>query len=270
MAASALQQVYQLHISLNNIEPNIWRRILVPSEITLDILHITIQKVMGWEDEHLHLFIDGNKQYGTHEPDWDELGADHGDESVVQLKQVLSAPDQTLLYEYDFGDSWLHTIKLEEIKSVEEVENSPFCLEGERTCPPENCGGIPGYYNLLEIMADPKHEEYEDTLLWLGSQFDPDAFDLNEINSISDEPYLDEEEELCAQVEAQQIVLNLLFKTLKTKHPDTYELLYQSCIEASNEAREVLGAVSEVEPYAHCLADNIESLFDGDGSDQIH
>ena len=154
MAVSPLRRVYQLHISLNDIEPMIWRRILVPSEITLDVLHLCIQNVMGWQDEHLHLFIDGDKQYGTHEPGWDELGAEHEDERAVRLRQILTRPKQNLLYKYDFGDSWLHTIKLEEIKSIEEVEDSQFCLDGERACPPENCGSVPGYYHLLEVMAD--------------------------------------------------------------------------------------------------------------------
>ena len=195
MAVTPLQQAYQLHISLNDIEPMIWRRILVPSDITLDILHLSIQDAMGWQDEHLHLFIDGNKQYGSHDPDWDEFGAEYGDECEVQLRQVLSRPNKTLLYEYDFGDSWQHTIKLEEIKSVEEVEDSPFCLGGERACPPENCGGIPGYYHLLAVMADPNHKEYEDMSLWFGGVFDPDAISLDEINTIPEDSYLDEEDD---------------------------------------------------------------------------
>lgn len=99
----------------------------------------------------------------------------------MRLDQIVSEGDK-LIYEYDFGDGWEHKIRIEKILPAEKGKRYPVCLAGKRACPPEDCGGPPGYERLLEVLRDPKHEEYEETLEWLGGPFDPEAFDVNEVN----------------------------------------------------------------------------------------
>ncbi|GIU52759.1 hypothetical protein TUM4438_46200 [Shewanella sairae] len=272
MGVLPLRHVYQLHVSLNDIEPAIWRRILVPSEVTLDVLHLLIQKAMGWQDEHLHQFIAGSKLYSDYHPDWDEFGADFEDESTVRIRHILTSPNQTLTYTYDFGDNWQHTIRLEEIKSPDDVDGEQLCIAGERACPPENCGSVPGYYQLLEIMADPEHRDYEDTLFWLGGNFDPDFFSLDVINSFDESSMFDAGNEFFARIEAQEIVMNQLLKTLKNTHPETYHHLHKACMQASKDARSERSSDEGRDQYTSAIADTIDSFFDfdEDGTRQVH
>lgn len=100
-------------------------------------------------------------------------------ERNVRLDQIAAQGDK-LIYEYDFGDGWEHELKIEKVLPAEKGQRYPACLAGKRACPPEDCGGPWGYQNLIEILANPKHEEYEEMREWVPPDFDAEAFDLNE------------------------------------------------------------------------------------------
>jgi len=184
--AKPLKGVYELKITLENSDPPIWRRFAVPANVTLETLHDVIQIVMGWEECHLHQFITKDKKYyGAKYPG---LGFAREDETIderkVKLSELMPRRKARLVYEYDFGDGWRHMLEVIEIGTPEPGVRYPVCLAGERACPPEDCGGIWGYYNLLEAIIDPKHENHDDMVEWLGGPFDPEHFDLKEINRL--------------------------------------------------------------------------------------
>ena len=174
-----LRQVYQLHIQLEHIEPPIWRRLLIDSRLGLTELHTAIQAVMGWYDSHLHEFGFRDHRYGIPDED-NELGL--LDERKYRIDQLLKKPQDTLEYLYDYGDYWQHRVTLEAIKPWDLKVAVPRCIDGGRACPPEDCGGPPGYAELLEIMADPAHPEHQETLEILGDEFEPDSFDVQYAN----------------------------------------------------------------------------------------
>jgi hypothetical protein len=172
--------VYQLKITLQGSKPPVWRRILVPGNLTLDKLHDVLQVAMGWEDYHLHQFIADDVSYSTPDPeDWVEVS----DERKVRLNRLLKEPGQSLLYEYDFGDSWEHTVLLEEIIKSEQMLLHPVCIAGKQACPPEDSGGIWGYEQFQEAIRDPKHPEHKEMKAWIGGGFNPEAFDLVSVNA---------------------------------------------------------------------------------------
>ncbi|MGE3728785.1 MAG: plasmid pRiA4b ORF-3 family protein [Candidatus Sericytochromatia bacterium] len=176
--------VYQLKISLNFSEPLIWRRFLVDGDTTLDEFHDLIQTVMGWGNEHLYQFIINDRMYGD-----GELGtsSQRADSSEVTLGSLIKRPKTTFIYEYDFGDGWEHEIVVEKIRprSHFDVAFIPFCLEGEQACPLEDCGGIFGYYEILDALKDPAHPQHAEMVeAWgeLGSDLDPESFELKWVN----------------------------------------------------------------------------------------
>ena len=178
-------EVYQLKITISGSNPTIWRRFLVDSEINLYILHNIIQIVMGWTDSHLHHYRENNVFYGTPQPDpgWDfNSKFKTVDERKYKINQILTRPKMKILYEYDFGDSWWHELVLEKILEKDNKVNPPICLDGAMACLPEDCGGIGGYYNMLEIIKNPDEPEYKDMIDWLGDEFDPEKIDLEAIN----------------------------------------------------------------------------------------
>jgi len=172
--------MYQLKISLQGFSPEIWRRVLVNSDITLEDLHIVIQYAMGWYNCHLYQFIERENYYA---PKKFELGGCK-DTAKFKLNSILISAKQKLQYEYDFGDGWLHEIVLEKILPIDSKIQLPKCTGGKMNCPPEDCGGVWGYADLLDIISNPEHDEYEDTIEWLGEDFDPEYFNLEETNSI--------------------------------------------------------------------------------------
>ena len=179
MATRQLRNIYQIKISLIGAKPPISRTVLVPSNLKLAAFHDVIQVVMGWTDSHLHQFIANNEFYGI--PD-DDFELEMEDESKYKLSQLLSKEKESFIYEYDFGDSWEHKILLEKIHPFDTKIVLPVCIKGKRACPPEDCGGIWGYEELLETISDPKHPDHENMLEWLGGEFDPEEFDLEAIN----------------------------------------------------------------------------------------
>jgi hypothetical protein len=173
--------VYQIKVSLNGSHPPIWRRILVPDNTTLLKLHDILQIVMGWEESHLHAFSIDGQSYG--DPEDDEYG-DLGtiNEKRVRLNQVIPGEKFQFKYEYDFGDSWEHTLLVEKVLPPEAGVHYPVCVKGKRACPPEDVGGVWGYEEFLEAIKDPNHSEHDTYLEWAGEDFDPEAFDLEQIN----------------------------------------------------------------------------------------
>jgi len=174
-------QIYQLKITLRGIRPPIWRRVQVPGDISLGKLHRIIQAVMGWDDYHLHQFEVDRTYYGPPSPKDEFWGFEMKNEHLARLNRIAPREKDKFTYEYDFGDSWKHEILVEKILPPEEGVRYPRCIKGRRACPPEDCGGIWGYENLLEILRDPNHPEHESMLEWSG-EFDPEEFDLEAAN----------------------------------------------------------------------------------------
>jgi hypothetical protein len=177
------QEIYQLKITLLGTKPPIWRRLLVPAAVTLEVLHDILQLAMGWYDSHLHEFRVGKKRFGKPDPEDGFMDLPEiGDEHTAHLFQVLGRTGAKAIYTYDFGDSWEHAIVVEKVLPPELGVSYPLCVGGRLQCPPEDCGGIPGYYNLLEAIQDPAHEEHENMLDWLGGDYDPSAFSADDVN----------------------------------------------------------------------------------------
>jgi hypothetical protein len=176
------RQVYQIKVALLETEPSIWRRFLVPSSVTLHRLHLILQDVMGWSNYHLYRFKIGSEEYGEPHPDNEFNELNFKNSRRTKLGQVVTKKGKVFQYEYDFGDSWEHMLLVEDILEYQPDMRYPVCLTGERACPPEDCGGPHGYADLLETIADPGHEDYQDMMTWLGGNFDPDAFDIEIVN----------------------------------------------------------------------------------------
>jgi len=176
------QNIYQLKVTLKESKPSIWRQFQVPSNITLHRLHLIIQSVMGWTNSHLYRFEIGGVQYSVPDPEDDFNRLHFVDSRKTQLGKVVPADKAMFAYEYDFGDSWEHQVLVEKIIPPEPSTQYPVCLAGKRACPPEDCGGISGYDELLEIIRDPTHEEYDGMMEWLGGSFDPEKFDIDLVN----------------------------------------------------------------------------------------
>jgi len=173
------KNTYQLYVTLFGIEPQIWRRILVPGSMILRQFHDVLQIAFGWEDYHLHSFRTKKKYYEDAEMNPEAEGED---ERKFKLNELLLKQGSSMIYEYDFGDGWELHIVLEKILPFDAKQKAPVCLEGERSAPPEDCGGIWGYSELLEAIKDSSHPEHEEMLEWVGEDFDPECFDLKEIN----------------------------------------------------------------------------------------
>ena len=176
-------KVLTLKVTLVDSAPPIWRRLEVLSSMTLGNLHYTVQIAMGWTNSHLHDFHIAGRRYGRPHSDDAIYGDAPLHEDTITLSQVVKRKGSKMEYQYDFGDSWEHEILLEGIAEPEPSVYYPRCVAGEMRCPPDDCGGLYGYYDMLEILKDPEHEEYETWREWLPSDFAADAFDLTAINA---------------------------------------------------------------------------------------
>ena len=181
--------VYQFKLSMIGITPQIWRRIQVPENYTFLDLHYAIQAAMEWEDYHLHEFEILNPKTGIIERIGTESEGfeDFGEEPLVPEKKAkisnyFTLENKVALYTYDFGDNWQVKVRLEKILPKTEGVEYPICTGGKRAAVPEDIGGIGGYEDMLEIINDPSHPEYEDTIEWLGEDFDPEHFDPKDIS----------------------------------------------------------------------------------------
>jgi hypothetical protein len=175
------RSVHRVKITMRGARPPIWRRLEVPSQITLQQLHHVIQQAFGWQGHHLWVFATDNGEFGM--PDR-ELG--HRSAAATKLDEVAPRAADRLGYTYDFGDDWEHDITVEDVLLAEPGLAYPRCVAGRRACPPEDCGGMWGYEELMEILADPCHEEHADRVEWLGldsaGEFDPALFSLEQTN----------------------------------------------------------------------------------------
>jgi hypothetical protein len=176
-------EIYQIQIVLVDSRPKIWRRILIQPDLSLSDFHLAIQIAMGWENDHLHQFIK-NKTFYTErlEDDWGWNDLKNVDYKNLKISDLLIKVKDIIEYEYDFGDSWHHDIILEKIMPVDNKTKYPICVDGKLSCPPEDCGGIWGYKNLLKILNKPDREEHEEYLEWVGEEFDPEKFDKDAVN----------------------------------------------------------------------------------------
>ncbi|MFN4291931.1 MAG: plasmid pRiA4b ORF-3 family protein [Permianibacter sp.] len=177
----APSQLYQLKVTLKHSKPPIWRRLLVRPDLKLAGLHDVLQIAMGWHDCHLHDFEANGTRYGVPDPEFGD--DDLLDESLFKLNELLTTEKQKIRYTYDFGDFWQHDIVLEKILTVDSVPPHAKCVAGKLACPPEDCGGIGGYEELLRIVVDPKHPDHDDMCDWLPEDFDPFAFSMDAINA---------------------------------------------------------------------------------------
>ncbi len=178
---SAPKAVYQLKITLEDIKPPVWRRLLVPADIPLHKLHAVLQEAMGWTNSHMHQFSLRDRCFADTSMIEDAGGLNMEDERKVQLEDLVG-PGQLLIYEYDFGDGWRHTVLVEKQLEPDLHFSYPLCIGGARACPPEDCGGPPGYANFLKALKDSNHPEHDDIVRWAGGVFDPNGFSLNSVN----------------------------------------------------------------------------------------
>lgn len=176
--------VYELKITLCGSKPPIWRRVQVPGGIKLNRLHDVLQIVMGWTDSHLHQFRVGSIFYSLPSDDGFYPDVEQRDERRFRLADIAQHEKATLIYEYDFGDGWEHQVVVEKVLPPDSQKTYALCLDGKNNSPPEDCGGIFGYYDLLKAISNPKHPEHQQLLEWLGRPFDPNHFDLQEINAM--------------------------------------------------------------------------------------
>jgi hypothetical protein len=139
---------------------------------------------MGWTDSHLHHFEKDGACYGVPYDEFEGDGIETIDSSRVSLDSLLKAEGDSLLYLYDFGDGWRHDVVVEQILPGDDAPNRPVCVAGERHCPPEDVGGISGYEEFLEVIFDPTHEEHQNMVTWAGGRFQPEGFDLSDVNAM--------------------------------------------------------------------------------------
>jgi hypothetical protein len=174
----------QLRVELRDVKPLVWRRLLVPETVTLAKLHVILQWTMGWTNSHLHEYEIARRRYGIPDDDNNWPGAEPlADERRARLKPLIESGLRRFTYQYDFGDSWEHVIKVEDLVPLKSGTPPIICLAGANACPPEDVGGYSGYAEFLAALADPAHEEHAHMLSWAGGAFDPTAFDLAEINA---------------------------------------------------------------------------------------
>jgi hypothetical protein len=191
MSKKVNELVYQFHIKLLGIELMIWRRIQVPAKFSFWDLHVAIQDAMGWLDYHLHVYRVRQKykrrflEIGIPQDEYDEEVVIPGWEASIS--DYFTDLGQVIEYEYDFGDEWEHELLFEGILLKEKDVSYPRCIDGARACPPEDCGGISGYEQLLEIIGTPHHPEYEEHIEWLKGHdknyypYNPEQFSLENI-----------------------------------------------------------------------------------------
>lgn len=171
--------VYQLKVTLKGIRPPIWRRVLVPGNVTLARLHRIIQNVMGWWDYHLYAFTIADREFSEGEDDYDTGFLQAAGRRLFELNL---RPRDRFAYLYDFGDDWNHEVLLERVLQANLDEQYPICVGGARSCPPEDCGGVIGYEELLRVLTDPTDEEHESMWEWVGAHYDPERFELQIAN----------------------------------------------------------------------------------------
>ncbi|GIX19210.1 MULTISPECIES: plasmid pRiA4b ORF-3 family protein [Sphingomonadales] len=181
-AIDSFTEIATLRIELNDSDPLIWRELEVPTSITLKVLHEIVQTAMGWLDYHLWEMVIDHQTYGLPmDEDWGT--APRKVASRTRLRDVLAPGTTRIHYVYDFGDYWEHSLIIRDVRAGDRSTAYPRFIAGERNCPPEDCGGIPGFYEMLEARNDPDHPDHADVSEWLDD-YDPDELDVFPINGI--------------------------------------------------------------------------------------
>lgn len=174
-AVDSFNEIATIRIELKGSDPLIWRQVEAPTSITLKTLHNIIQAVMGWFDYHLWEFTIAKRRYGL--PMDEDWGTEPRlDAAKVRLRDVLAPRKTTIDYIYDFGDCWEHKLTVANVRAGDPSLSYPRYVAGERNGPPEDCGGIPGFYDALDAAADPKHPNHTDATEWLDG-YEPDKID---------------------------------------------------------------------------------------------
>jgi hypothetical protein len=176
-----MKDVLCIKIALDETAPAIWRRVLVPTSVTFFDLHHIIQISMGWNNSHLFEFQVGDYKIGYADDDSEAYEAT-SDANEVILDLLLMKKGLAFIYLYDFGDYWQHTVQVEQILDKEEGKVYPICTDGLLACPPEDSGGIHGFYDKLEILMDKKHPEYSFIKEWVGRGYNPGKFNIEKVN----------------------------------------------------------------------------------------
>lgn len=180
-----MNEFIQLKITLQDSEPEIWRKIQVHKTTNFIELHNIIQIAMGWKNYHLFEFNSDDYRIGVPSEDFDDLetGTKEITDAIdIRLEDVVKKVGDKIEYEYDFGDGWIHEIIVEKYLEADKNNLYPICVDGKMSCPPEDCGGIHGYMNLLIIIADKTHPERKEMKEWLGRNFNPKKFDTTSVN----------------------------------------------------------------------------------------
>jgi hypothetical protein len=170
------EHIARIRIALNDIKPEIWRRVEVPLGLSLKGLHDVIQAVIGWQDCHLFEFTIGEKSYGLPDPEWD-YGRKVLQAKLAKMETFIAQGVRAFDYVYDMGDNWQHDITVEAVAPADPKQKYPRFIDGARHAPPEDVGGIPGYYEFLQAVSKPRHREHHRMLEWFGGPFDPDDID---------------------------------------------------------------------------------------------
>jgi hypothetical protein len=174
---TAKTKIFELEIVLEEVAPPVRRRVQVPGEASLAVLHQVVQSALGWTNSHLQEFEIGGQRFGMPDPDWADQ--DVTDEATSKLFRLVGQGDR-FGYLYDFGDNWTHQLTVEKILAPEPGVRYPRCVSGQGACPPEDVGGPWGYEEFQTVLADPSHPEHDERLEWVGGSFDPHRFDLAE------------------------------------------------------------------------------------------
>ena len=179
------KKIYEMKVSLRDIEPPISRVFAISGNMGLSTLHRVLQVVMGWQDSHLHQYHIDDTIYTGHMEFIDEFpeNREYFDENDFRVRSLLKERGDQCVYEYDFGDYWLHDLEVLKTGPPEEGVRYPVCLAGEGACPPEDVGGTSGYAEFPEALAEPTHDDHERMLTWVGSRFDPEFFDIEAVNA---------------------------------------------------------------------------------------
>lgn len=175
-AVDSFTQIATVRIELKDSDPPIWRVVEVPTSVTLKVLHDIVQVTMGWFDYHLWEMVIGGQTYGLPmDEDWGT--APRKSASRTRLRDVLQPGKTRIDYTYDFGENWQHTLIVSDVCAGNAGTAYPRFIAGERDCPPEDCGGIPGFYEMLKARADPDHPDHTEIREWLDG-YDPDELDI--------------------------------------------------------------------------------------------
>jgi hypothetical protein len=181
-------RIIEMYIELEPTEPRVWRRFLIQDSLSMYQLHEIIQVTMGWMHSHLFRFRSKGLVIAEPSPDDDWRNVEFKDARKTKVSSVFKSPGDSLIYEYDFGDSWEHKLRFERVVKEDEVMfEVPRCIGGENACPPEDCGSFPGFERIKEIISDPENEEYEEMIHWLDGyypNYDPKEFSLSAVNKI--------------------------------------------------------------------------------------